>query len=76
MIKILSEYPEQLRIIQFEPGLGNYHYRYPADGNPPFDLHAVKLVHNEFYKPISLLAVISNLLTPYFGLSTGRHPEL
>jgi hypothetical protein len=45
-------------ITRLQLGLGNYHYRYPIDGKPAFDLHAIKLVHNEFYEPISLLAVI------------------
>jgi hypothetical protein len=39
-------------------GSGNSHFRYPVDGKPAFDLHAIKLVHNEFYDPISLLAAV------------------
>jgi hypothetical protein len=45
-------------ITRLQLGLGNYHYRYPIDGKPAFDLHAIKLVHDEFHDPASLLAVI------------------
>jgi hypothetical protein len=37
-------------------GLGNFHYCYPIDGKPTFDLHAIKLVHNEFYERLPVSA--------------------
>jgi hypothetical protein len=45
-------------IMQLQLGLGNHHHLYSADAKPAFDLHAIKLVHNEFHELITLPAAI------------------
>jgi hypothetical protein len=45
-------------IARLQLGLGNFHYRYPIDGKPTFDIHAIKLVHNEFNEHFLVSAAI------------------